>query len=92
MALEAAADRSEFSISRFNHVSLALEAAVSGHGVVLTIKELASIDINEGRLIAPFSLELPLDYSYHLVTDENKQDNETINTFVEWIKGEAEAN
>lgn len=76
--------------SRFNHVSLALEAAVAGHGVVLTIKELASIDINEGRLIAPFDLELPLDYSYHLVMDENKQDNETINTFVEWIHGEAE--
>ena len=78
--------------SRFNHVSLALEAAVAGHGVVLTIKELASIDINEGRLIAPFDLELPLDYSYHLVMDENKQDNETINTFVEWIRGEAELN
>ena len=77
--------------SRFNHVSLSLEAAVAGHGVVLTIKELASIDINEGRLIAPFDLELPLDYSYHLVTDDNKQDDETISTFVDWIRGEAES-
>ncbi len=77
--------------SRFNHVSLALEAAVAGHGVVLTIKELASIDINEGRLIAPFELELPLDYSYHLVMDESKQGDETIDTFVDWIQGEAES-
>jgi LysR family glycine cleavage system transcriptional activator len=79
--------------SRFNHVSLALEAAVAGHGVVLTINKLASKDIDEGRLIAPFDLTLPLDYNYYLVMDQNKQthEQETITTFIEWIRGEAES-
>ena len=77
--------------SRFNHVSLASEAAVAGHGVVLTIDQLASNDIDDGRLIAPFELKLPLDYSYHLVMDKQKHGHnvETTETFVEWILGEA---
>ncbi|WP_040503943.1 transcriptional regulator GcvA [Leucothrix mucor] len=77
--------------SRFNHVSLALEAAVAGHGVVLTIGALASKDISQGRLIAPFQLSLPLDYNYYLVIDKDKQELTTVNTFVDWIFSEIES-
>ena len=45
----------------FNHVNLALTAAVEGQGVVLSIKALASEDIAAGRLVIPFDIGLPLE-------------------------------
>jgi LysR family transcriptional regulator, glycine cleavage system transcriptional activator len=52
---------------RFNQAALALEAAVAGQGVVLTLLPLARTDLAAGRLVAPFALALPLRSAYWLV-------------------------
>src|SRR3546814_8183912 len=51
----------------FNHVALAMQAAADGLGVVLGIPVMASEEIAEGTLVAPFSLSLPTGASYYLV-------------------------
>lgn len=76
----------------FNHVSLALDAAVEGQGVLLSIKPLAQYDIDAGRLCIPFDLPLPLEHAYYIVrpqrdTHENQQ---AIDAFIAWLREEAQ--
>ena len=73
----------------FNHVSLALTAAVEGQGVVLSMKALASDDIAAGRLVIPFNLGLPLEYAYYVITLEEFADHPRTAAFRDWLIGEA---
>jgi LysR family glycine cleavage system transcriptional activator len=67
----------------FNHVSLALTAAIDGLGVVLSMKALASSDIAAGRLIIPFNIGLPLEYAYYMITLEEITDHPDMAVFRE---------
>lgn len=74
-----------------NHVSLAMEAAVDGRGVLLSMRPLAKYDIQAGRLCIPFDLSLPLDYSYHAITLERAETNKhAVDVFLEWLQEEVE--
>jgi len=73
----------------FNHVSLALTAAVEGQGVVLSMKALASDDIAAGRLVIPFNLGLPLEYAYYVITLEEFADYPRTAAFRDWLIEEA---
>ena len=73
----------------FNHGNLAINAAVDGQGVVLSMKALASGDIAAGRLVAPFNLSLPLEYAYYMITLEELTDQPHTAAFREWILQEA---
>jgi len=76
---------------QFNHVSLAMNAAINGQGVLLSIRPLAEIDIQKNRLCVPFEKSLPLDIAYYVLTDtESSEKNPAIETFVNWILKEAE--
>lgn len=74
---------------RFNHVNLALAAAIDGQGVVLSMAALASDDIKAGRPVIPFNLSLPIQQAYYLITLEEYVDHPRIRTFREWIIEEA---
>lgn len=74
---------------RFNHVNLALTAAVEGQGVVLSINALASEDIAAGRLVIPFDLGLPLEYAYYLITLEEVTSHPHAAAFRAWLIEEA---
>ncbi len=69
----------------FNSVTLALAAAIDGQGVVLTLNALAAADIAAGRLVIPFELSLPLDYSYYVISLEDKADQKNTREFREWL-------
>ena len=73
----------------FNHVNLALTAAVEGQGVVLSINALASEDIAAGRLVIPFDIGLPLEYAYYLITLEEVTDHPHTAAFRAWLIEEA---
>ena len=73
----------------FNHVNLALTAAVEGQGVVLSINALASEDIAAGRLVIPFDIGLPLEYAYYLITLEEVTDHPNTAAFRSWLIEEA---
>jgi LysR family glycine cleavage system transcriptional activator len=75
----------------FNHVSLALDAAVDGQGVLLAIKPLAQSDIDAGRLCIPFNLPISLEHAYYIFRQEKNLNNQQATTiFVEWLREEAQ--
>ena len=75
----------------FNHGNLAINAAVDGQGVVLSMKALASGDIAAGRLVAPFDIVLPLKNAYYMITLEESTDHPHTALFRDWLLEEARA-
>lgn len=73
---------------RFNHTALALEAAIEGQGVVLSIRELAAADLAAGRLVMPFDLKIPLEFAYYMVCPEVTAGQPKIVAFREWLREE----
>ena len=75
---------------RFNHISLAMDAAIDGQGVLMGIETLARSDIEAGRLCQPFELSLPLKRSYYVIRPESMDSNRhAVDAFIEWIIEEA---
>jgi len=73
----------------FSHAVLAFEAAAEGHGVVATMPVLAEADLNAARLITPFTLRVPLESAYYLVSTEDSMARPSVATFREWLLAEA---
>jgi len=70
---------------RFNPSTMPIQAAINGLGVALARKSLVRDDLKEGRLIAPFDLELPSKISYYLVFPKESPQLETIHIFRDWV-------
>lgn len=91
-----AAGIKDFNDSRglhFSQTSLAIQAALDGHGVALGDSTLAADDLAAGRLIKPFSLSLrsPAQFAYHLITRRDSSDRPMTRAFRDWIIAEAAA-
>lgn len=78
---------------RFNQTSLALEAAMAGHGVALARVRLAELDVAAGRLAFPFGGErrLALGHAYHLVWPRGRTLSPAVKAFMAWLRAEAAA-
>lgn len=74
---------------RFNQSNLAIEAAVSGRGVVLAKRALAQDDLDAGRLIAPFEISTPLAFGYWIVHPPGKQRARAVQLFIAWLESAA---
>ena len=70
--------------TRFSLAELAMQAAIDGAGVVLGRMVLAEGDLAAGRLVRPFKLTLPLEWSYFLVTPKGVRRQE-IQCFRGWL-------
>ena len=91
-----AAGIKDFNDSRglhFSQTSLAIQAALDGHGVALGDSTLAADDLAAGRLIKPFVLSLrsPAQFAYHLITRRDSSDRPMTKAFRDWIIAEAAA-
>lgn len=76
----------------FNQVSLAIDAAVDGQGVLLATDALAEHDIAADRLCIPFDLIMPLDHAYYVIRPQGVNTNpEASDAFIDWILSEAES-
>lgn len=73
----------------FNRVSLALEAAADGQGVVLSMRPLAAADLAAGRLVIPLDLSMPLHYAYYVISLQETATEAKITAFREWLLNEA---
>jgi LysR family glycine cleavage system transcriptional activator len=73
----------------FDDAGLVLQAALRGQGVALGRLTLAERDLREGRLIKPFAIAMPNDYSYWLVYPDAKADRENVAAFRRWVLGQA---
>lgn len=78
---------------RFSADSMAVQAALEGHGVALAGLALAGDDLREGRLIRPFppSVCEETTFSYFVVYPEAKARNPKVMAFRDWLLAEAAA-
>ena len=75
---------------RFNHINLAMDAAIDGQGVLLGAEVLARYDIAAGKLCKPFDLGLPLKRSYYVIQPESVDSNQhAVDAFIEWMLEQA---
>lgn len=74
----------------FNQSSLAIEAATAGKGVVLAKAAIAAADIEAGRLVRLFDDAHAVEFGYHLVAPEPQWRLKKVQTFIKWVKAEAE--
>lgn len=73
----------------FSDSGLALVAAVDGLGIALASKPLVAAEIAEGRLVAPFDIEVGQQYAYYLVSPEAISDRPIVQAFRHWLLEEA---
>lgn len=75
----------------FPLTSMAVEAAVLGHGVALISRVIASGHLATGQLIRPFGPDVttPVDFAYYLVCLEEVAGRSDITAFRGWILREA---
>ncbi len=66
---------------------MAFEVAAQGSGVALGRSSMIDKELHTGRLVAPFSLAVPVDEGFHLVSRDNAQQ---ARVFREWVLGMAQ--
>jgi LysR family glycine cleavage system transcriptional activator len=74
----------------FNSISLALDAAVAGQGVVLAYSNIAAADLAAERLVRLFSLALPDPFAYYIVTAPGTLERPKVRAFRNWLRQEAD--
>jgi LysR family transcriptional regulator, glycine cleavage system transcriptional activator len=72
-----------------NRASMVIDAAVNGQGIGLARSALASWDLINKRLVAPFATRLPLSTAYWIVAPQATADLPKIATFRNWLLAEA---
>jgi len=74
----------------FSHANLAIDAAIDGLGVVLSLPALAAGDLAAGRLLLPFPQKLAADYAYYILCEPSATERPAIQAFVDWLLDEAQ--
>jgi LysR family transcriptional regulator, glycine cleavage system transcriptional activator len=77
----------------FSQTSLALQAAIDGHGVALSESTLVADDLAAGRLVQPFRVTIkgPPRFAYYVISPAETAEEPMIKTFREWLLKEAAA-
>lgn len=70
---------------RFQSLSDAIDAAALGLGVVIVNLVLIGGDLESGRLVRPFTFELPSDTAYYFVCQDERSEEPRIAAFREWL-------
>jgi LysR family glycine cleavage system transcriptional activator len=73
----------------FSNSHMALSAAVAGQGFALGLAPLVDDDIAAGRLVKPFSVELPSPFGFWLVCRKDRLQEAKIAAFRAWILAQA---
>ncbi|MEQ8178297.1 MAG: transcriptional regulator GcvA [Amphiplicatus sp.] len=76
---------------KFNQSSLVIEAAVAGKGVALAKSQLALADLEAARLVIPFDMTTPSDFSYYIVHPAARASAAPVKAFKAWLHEEAAA-
>jgi LysR family transcriptional regulator, glycine cleavage system transcriptional activator len=87
-----AADAGKVDVSRgpvLNQASMAIDAAIDGHGVALARSALAAWDLIGGRLVRPFALALPASFAYWIVCPKATAKLPKVMAFTQWLLAEA---
>jgi LysR family glycine cleavage system transcriptional activator len=77
--------------AQFSQADHALDAALSGAGVVLGRGTLAQDALRTGRLVAPFALALAPRESYRFLCAPGAEARTPVRQFLDWLQAEAAA-
>ncbi len=75
----------------FSQMSMALQAAASGQGVALMTRAIAASEMETGRLVAPFTLNLHTQFGYYFVCRKDRMRSAKIVAFRDWLLAAAAA-
>jgi len=70
---------------RFQTTPLAISAAAAGAGVAIANRRFVEADLEAGRLVVPFEIDLPSDSGYFLIYPKESGDDPRISAFREWL-------
>lgn len=70
-------------------MNVALQAAIEGQGVVLASMPLVHADLRAGRLVRPFTVDIPVDLSFYLVCESGRETSTELKPFLDWLRKEA---
>ena len=73
----------------YSDSAMLVQAAVEGQGVAIGRLSLAEFDLAAGRLVKPFDLEIPSQYSYYLAIPPANLELPKVKAFRTWIIEEA---
>jgi LysR family glycine cleavage system transcriptional activator len=76
---------------QFANSSLTYQAAIQGLGVAVAQVALVADDLAAGRLVAPFSLRVPGEWSYFLVRPLDREEPRKVMLLREWLTAAAAA-
>ncbi len=71
-----------------NQASMIIDAAVDGQGVALSRSALVAHDLIAGRLVRPFSIALPVNYGYWIVSPKATAEQPKVKIFRDWLLAE----
>jgi LysR family glycine cleavage system transcriptional activator len=75
----------------YDDAGLLLQAAAGGEGVALARGLLVQPDLDAGRLVRPFAVEVPEPFSYWLAWPAGRRDRPEVAAFRDWLRAELAA-
>jgi LysR family transcriptional regulator, glycine cleavage system transcriptional activator len=69
----------------FDLILMTVQAAIDGIGVAMGRTSYVEADIAKGRLVVPFSITLPADAGFYLVSPEARADTPKLTAFRQWL-------
>ena len=87
-----AADVEDVDVERglyFDDTTVGVLSAIGGQGVLLARRAIVEEDITRGQLIMPFDLDLPVEFSWYLVSPETGLPRPSVAAFKQWLLTEA---
>src|SRR6185312_2446361 len=72
-------------------MNVLIQAAIEGQGVALASAPLVQAEIEAGRLVQPFQINLPVELAFYAVYPKNRGGDPFVLTFVDWLREEAGA-
>ena len=72
-------------------MNVLIQAAIEGQGVALASAPLVQAEIEAGRLVRPFQINLPVELAFYAVYPKNRGGDPFVLTFVDWLREEAGA-
>jgi LysR family glycine cleavage system transcriptional activator len=73
----------------FEDMNVVLQAAIEGEGVALASPTMVKADLDAGRLVRPFDLDVTVDRSYYAVCPPERLVDPAVRAVMEWLIGEA---
>ncbi|HEY1773351.1 MAG TPA: transcriptional regulator GcvA [Gammaproteobacteria bacterium] len=70
-------------------MNVLIQAAIEGQGVALASAPLVQAEIEAGRLVRPFQINLPVELAFYAVYPKNRGGDPFVLTFVDWLREEA---